>query len=170
MRKVVGVVAAGAVAASLMAPAQARQAKQEVTGTIALPAPFVAGDVNSCYSGLHRRTAVITQEQVNGIVGYHFDIDPATWGGKFTLEVTDGQGDIDFDITFYTEFGTPEQAADTAYAPVNVSYEEREPGGEVGTVPPEMNKAIVCMWAGESHQGFGGTFAYTATPPKKKKK
>ncbi len=174
MKKLVSLVAVGLIASTVLSGAavagKKKGVRQDVSGSILMQAPpsDATSNPNGCYSGVHRRINVIAQENVNGVVGYHFDIDPATWGGKFNLEVTGGQGDIDFDITFYTEFGTPEQATDTGYAPVNQSYEEREPGGETGTVPPEMNKAIVCMWAGESHRGVAGAFTYTASAPVKK--
>jgi len=159
----------GLVGLSLIPAASAGGKKQSVEGSIVVPAPFF-GDVNSCYSGLHRRISVLSQGQVNGLVGFDFEVDKATWGGKFKLEPTDGLGEVDLDITFYPEFGTPEQALDTAYAPPTVAYDERAPGGEAGVVPPDMNKAIVCMWAGESHQGGASTFTYTAAAPAKKKK
>jgi len=69
------------------------------------------------------------QEQLNGVVGYHFDVDPGTIGKPFNLEVTGGGADVDLDITFYMEFGTQEQATDTSHAPANQSFEERKPGG-----------------------------------------
>ncbi len=152
-----------AIAASLLATgalitapgAVAAPKQQKVDGSVAMRAPFT--DLVSCYAGLHRRMAVLTQEQVNGVVGYHFDLDPATINKPFKLEVTGGQGAVDLDITFYSEFGTPEQATDTGYAPYNVSFDERAPGGEKGIVPKETAKAIVCMY-----DGVGATFTYTA--------
>jgi hypothetical protein len=96
---------------------------------------------------------------VNGIVGFEFDVDPATIGKPFVLEVTGGQGDVDLDITYYTEFGTTEQALDRTHAPTNHSFEAREAGGESGVIPKgvEWTKAIVCM-----HTGAEATFTYTA--------
>jgi len=153
---VVAAACAAALVASLVPQASAAAKQQKVEGSIAMMAPFF-GDLNSCYAGGHRRIAVLSQGHVNGVVGYHFDIDPATWNKNFKLEVTGGQGDVDLDMTFYTEFGTVEQATDTGYAPANISFEEREPGGESGKVPAEMNKAIVCMW-----NGMDAEFTYTA--------
>ncbi|MDQ3963173.1 MAG: hypothetical protein M3277_04560 [Actinomycetota bacterium] len=159
MKKLIALLSTSLVVVGVLgAPTTAAPKKQVVEGTILMRAPFVAGDINSCYSGLHRRSAVLTQEMVNGVVGFHFDLDPATYGNKFKLEVTGGQGEVDFDIIFYPEFGTPEQATDTGYAPPTVSFEERKPGGEKGVVPKEgFKKAIVCMW-----DGFDGSFTYTA--------
>ena len=158
MRKLIAVAATALVALSLVpGSAVAGKKKQVVDGSIAMMAPWAGETLATCYSGGHRRMAVATQEQVNGIIGYHFDVDPATVGKKFKLEVTGGQADVDLDITFYTEFGTIEQATDTAYAPPNYSYEERAAGGEAGKVPPGMKKAIVCM-----QNGAGASFTYTA--------
>ena len=157
MRKIIGTAAVlTLVAASFTGAASAAPKQQKVDGSVAMMAPFPA-DLSSCYSGLHRRLAVVTQEQVNGVVGYHFDVDPVTAKKPFKLEVTGGQGAVDLDISFYTEFGTVEQATDTGYAPANISFEEREPGGEVGIVPAGMTKAIVCMYDGQN-----STFTYTA--------
>jgi hypothetical protein len=123
---------------------------QEVKGEIQQPAPFVnteTGEV-ACYSGKHRRGAVLSDGANQGVDGWHFDVDPATNGSKFVLTADGGEGTPDLDITFYTEFGTVEEQADTTYAPPNQSFENRGPGGETGTVPPEMKKAIVCMLDG----------------------
>ena len=157
MKKVLGLLTAGLVALALGgAPTAAAPKQQTVEGSIAMRAPFT--DLASCYAGLHRRTAVVTQENVNGVVGYHFDLDPVTYGKKFKLEVTGGQGDVDLDIIFYPEFGTLEQATDTGYAPPTVTFGDRKPGGEKGVVPKEgFEKAIVCMF-----DGYGASFKYTA--------
>jgi hypothetical protein len=135
---------------------------QEVKGEIQQPAPFVdtqSGEV-ACYSGKHRRGAVLTDGENQGVDGWHFDVDPKTNGSKFVLTVDGGEGTPDLDITFYTEFGTVEQQADTAYAPPNQSYDTRGPGGETGTVPPDMKKAIVCML-----DGANVPFTYTTGAP-----
>ena len=157
MKKLVSLATSLVAAAALVtAPGAVAAPKQQtVEGSVALRAPFT--DLASCYAGLHRRMAVVSQEQVNGVVGYHFDLDPATINKPFKLEVTGGQGAVDLDITFYSEFGTVEQATDTSYAPYNVSFGEREPGGEKGIVPKETAKAIVCMF-----DGAGASFKYTA--------
>ena len=159
MKKIVALAASALVGISLIPGASSAAApkQQTVEGSIAFMAPFYGDTFATCYSGLHRRGAVVTSEQNNGVVGYHFDIDPATEKKPFVLEVTGGTEDVDLDITFYTEFGTVEQATDTAYAPANFSYEERGPGGESGTVTEGMTKAIVCM-----HTGLNATFTYTA--------
>ena len=160
MKKIIVLVALCVVAAALV-PGSAvagkkKAVRQEVAGHIASQAPpsDATSNPNGCYSGVHRRLAVVTQEQVNGVVGFHFDIDPGTWNKKFRL--TPGTA-VDIDITFYTEFGTLEQAAETSYAPYNVGFEERDTAGEAGVVPPDMTRAIVCMKA-----GMNADFTYEA--------
>jgi hypothetical protein len=159
MRKLIALAVTGLLAASLLpGAAQAgKKPKQSVEGQIAMMAPWAGETLATCYSGGHRRLQVVTQEQANGIIGYSFDVDKKTLNKKFTLEPTGGQGDVDLDITFYTDFGTLEQATDTAYAPLNASYETREPGGEAGKVPSFAKKVIVCM-----HTGAGASFTYNA--------
>ena len=152
MKKLTVFVAAGLLAAALVpttASAAKKGARQEVEGNILMQAPpsEATSDPNGCYSGVHRRIAVASQMQINGIVGYHFEIDPATWNKKFRLTpITEG---VDIDITFYDGFGTTEQAAETSYAPVNVGFDERNTEGEAGKVPANMTLAIVCMKAGQ---------------------
>ena len=159
MKKLVGVTSAALLAVSMVTgPTSAAPKQQKVQGEIAMMAPFYGDTFATCYSGAHRRASVLTGEQVNGVVGYSFDVDRATIGKPFVLEVTGGQGDVDLDITFYTEFGTTEQALDRTHAPTNYSFEERGAGGESGVIPKgEWTKAIVCM-----HTGADATFDYTA--------
>jgi hypothetical protein len=123
---------------------------QEVKGEIQQPAPFVDTENQevACYAGKHRREAVLTDGANQGVDGYHFDVDPKTVGAKFVLTADGGEGTPDLDITFYEDFGTVEQQADTQYAPPNVAFDTRAPGGETGTVPAGMKKVIVCMLDG----------------------
>ncbi len=140
----------------------AKPKKQEVEGTIALPAPAPIPGDEVCNSGLQRRLRLFSQGSFpNGLVGYDFDVDPGTTGGKFVLEVTAGQ-DVDLDISFYQGMGS---TSDPAGAPANQSFEERAVGGEEGVVPPGYDKVIVCMY-----QGSNATFTYTAVGAKKKKR
>jgi hypothetical protein len=166
MKKIVTLSLAGALAASLLAPsAQANLAKpkQEVTGTIVAPAPFT--DDTGCFAGLHRRGAILTQENNNGAIGWHFDVDPKTAGKKFVLDVA-GQGSyVDVDVTFYQEFGTVDDVAGdpaNAGAPASLSFATRAAGGEKGKVPKGYPKAIVCMYGGAQGSGVLGAFTYTA--------
>lgn len=165
MKRLVTLALGGLLAASLVPNATAAAPKQQkVSGSVALPAPFT--DNTGCFAGLHRRFAIVTQEQVNGVLGYHFDLDPATLGKPFVLEVTGGQGAVDMDINFYYEFGTVEDVVSDpqgAGAPVSTSYATREPGGESGIVPKgEYTKAIVCVYGGDQGAGAAATFEYTA--------
>lgn len=132
---------------------------QEVKGEIQQPAYFFdqQNQEVACYAGKHRRGAVLTDGENQGVDGWHFDVDPKTVGAKFVLTVDGGEGTPDLDITFYEDFGTVEQQADTAYAPPNQAYDTRGPGGETGTVPANMKKAIVCML-----DGANVPFTYTA--------
>jgi hypothetical protein len=167
MKRLMVVALVGLLAASLMSPGAAlagkkkkkkKATRQELSGGILMMAPFF-NDLDACYSGLHRRAAVMAGDDANGFVGFHFDVDPGTIGKVFNLEVTGGEGDVDLDITYYTELGTQEQATDTSYAPPNYSFEERKPGGEAGVIPKgvKWTKAIVCM-----HTGQNATFDYVA--------
>jgi hypothetical protein len=159
MKKTIALAASAVMGLSLLAgTSSAAPKKQTVEGDIAMMAPFYGDAFATCYSGLHRRTSVVSGGNNNGIVGFEFDVDPATIGKPFVLEVTGGQGAVDMDITFYTEFGTVEQATDTTYAPPNYGFEERGPGGESGVIPKgDWTKAIVCM-----HTGADASFTYTA--------
>ena len=162
MKKLATLVALGLVAATALsgsaAAGKGKGVRQDVSGTIAMQAPpsDATDNPNGCYAGVHRRMAIATQEQVNGVVGFHFDVDPGTWNKKFRLTPGEG-GAIDIDITFYSEFGTVEQATDTGYAPYNMTFEERDNDGEFGKVPPDMTKAIVCMKVGQQ-----ASFTYSA--------
>lgn len=145
------------------AAAGAGKPKQTEEGTILLPAPFI--DDTGCYAGLHRRGAIMTMENNNGVIGWHFDVDPKTWKKKFVLEPSGGFGTVDMDILFYQEFGTPEDVVSDpggAGAPATVGFQTREPGGESGKVPPQFNKVIICIYSGAQSQGGGADFVYTA--------
>jgi hypothetical protein len=161
MKKLTSLVALALVASTVLSGAavagkKKKGVRQDVSGNILMQAPpsDATSNPNGCYSGVHRRSAVLTQEQVNGVVGFHFDIDPGTWNKKFRL--TPGSA-VDLDITFYDGFGTMEQAAETSYAPYNVGFETRDNNGEAGIVPPNTTKVIVCMKTGQQ-----ASFEYSA--------
>ena len=160
MKKLVSLVALGLVASTALAGAavagKSKGVRQDVSGTIAMQAPpsDATNNPNGCYAGVHRRLAVVSQERVNGVVGFHFEVDPGTWNKKFRL--TPGSA-VDIDITFYSEFGTVQQATDTAYAPLNYTFEERDNEGEAGVVPKDVTRAIVCM-----KTGMNAAFTYSA--------
>ena len=161
MRRTIVAAAVAALALSAL-PASAGGAHQHVQGSVTAPAKHPQD--GSCYPGLHRRATVLSNGQGNGTLGYSFDIDKKTANKPFTLSVDDGDGYIDLDIIFYTEFGTTEQAADTQYAPPTVGFEHRDADGEAGIVPKGMTKAIVCIYLDEAagSPGTNAAFTYTA--------
>lgn len=178
MKKLITVALAAISVAALLQPASAGKAKpQVVDGSIIFPAPFAQSaqggePFDGCWGGLTRRTTGAGTP--NGVTGYLFDVDPATWNGKFKLEPTGGEGTVDLDLFMYLSMpaSVEEQSAEPVAGgtPVSIDYQTREEGGEAGLIPENTTKAIVCMYGGSSHQGFNATFTYTGTPPKKKKK
>jgi hypothetical protein len=112
-------------------------------GDVALATPYPAD--STCFSRLARTEGLVTGGAANGVVGFHFDVDPKTANKNFQLHVTGGGDDTDLDIVFYANLGSLE---DPNAAPAFMAYETREAGGEVGKVPAGMTKAIVCMAAG----------------------
>lgn len=174
MKRIIGVATAAIMAASAFPAGAAAPAKpQVVEGSIIFPAIFAQGTFDGCWAGLTRRITQTAAGQGNGVVGYRFPVDKATWNGKFKLEPTGGTGDVDLDIFLYTYMPPAEAVLDDPVnggTPVSVDYTTREPGGESGTVVKGATDAIVCMYGGPSHVGFNSTFTYTATPPVKKKK
>lgn len=169
MKKALTIALASLIAASLLAPATAAPKKQTVEGTIVAPARHPDG----CYTGLSRHLWSLFGDASNGVVGWTFDVDKATWKGKFKLEATGGVGTVDLDLTYYLgEFATPEDWTNgVPAAPAVSEYETHEGPGEAGTVPEGAVKAIVCVFAGESGEGSAGVpFIYEATAPVKKKK
>lgn len=132
---------------------------QTVEGSVPLPAPYT--DDSGCYAGLHRRGSILTNGQANEVIGYEFEVDEKTWGKPFFLEITGGQGSVDLDIYFYSEFGTQDDVINdplNAGTPYTVSFNTRDNVGESGEVPADMTKVIVCMMAG----GAAATFTYNA--------
>lgn len=171
MKKIIAAVLGAVVAASLLGPASAAAKKQTVEGTIAIPARHPDG----CYTGLSRHVWSLFGEQGNGVVGWTFDVDKATYGGKFTLEPTGGVGTADLDLTYYLgDFATTEEflANPAPAAPAVVEYETHEGPGEAGTVPQHAVKAVVCVFASETGSAASAAvpFTYEATAPVKKKR
>jgi hypothetical protein len=173
MRKFAMLGIIGALALGLLPSAAAGGAKQQkVEGSIALPAPYT--DDSGCFAGVHRRVQAITMGNAQGVTGYNFEVDKATWNKNFVLEATGGQGRVDLDITFYLGELTKledfvEQGGDPA-TPATVAFNTREPGGEAGKVPELAENVIVCLYGGQQGAGGGATFTYTAgkgvKPPK----
>lgn len=168
MRKLVALGLTAMIAGSLLAaPAHAGKAKpQTVSGTIAAPAPFT--DDSGCYAGITRRIAILTGEQAgSGVVGYYFNIDPATVGKPFNLTATSPVAQPDVDITFYQKFGTTDDVTGDptgAGNPATVDFATRAPGGEHGIVPKGYPKAIICVYAGDQGGSAAASFTYTAGP------
>ena len=164
VKRVLSVLAIALVAAAL-APSGVTAApkKQVVDGNILLPAPYT--DDSGCYAGLHRRGAIVTQGNNNGVIGWHFDVDPKTAGKKFKIDTT-GQGSyVDLDITFYQDFKTINEVATdplNAGSPAVYEVHTRAAGGEKGVVPKGFPKAIICMYGGDLGAGALSNFTYTA--------
>ena len=109
----------------------------------------------TCVYRAHRTLFIAAGEQVNGIAGYTFEVDPKTVGLPFKLEASDGTG---FDISFYATLGAPtDPGFDPTAAPANIAFEKTGLGGEEGTVPEGYPYAFVCMT-----DGSNGTFTYAA--------
>ena len=177
MKKTVTLILVGLLALAMVASTasaakkkKAKPFKQTVDGTVVATPPadepaFTAP--SACYAGLHRRAVVLAGEsnegQLQGKMAYHFTVDKRTWGKKFKLELGEHTGTVDLDINFYTEFGNQDQALDRTYAPPNVPFANRGAGGEVGTVPKSMNKAIVCIYEDKDHQRIGANAAFNYT-------
>lgn len=163
---VLGLIATLVVALAPGADAQKKKKKkkgpavvQQEEGMVALPAPFT--DDSGCFAGLYRRSSILTDGALNRSIGYEFDVNKATWGKNFAMEITGGSGTVDLDIYFYSEFGTREDVVNDpggAGQPFTVAFNTRDTVGEFGQVPADTTKVIVCMMAG----GFNGTFSYKA--------
>ena len=165
-------VAATMIAALAPAGAQARIAgPQKEEGAVLLPGPGPNGETTGgCWTGWPRRFWIFSGGAAAGPFGSMFEIDKATWNGKFKLEVVAGaQGSEDLDITFYNNPGEidPEDPAMQGGIIETGAYLTREAGGETGTVPPTTTVALICLGIGT---GANAEWSYTATPPKKKKK
>ncbi len=149
MRKLVALVCVAVVV--LAVPALGSEHVQTTKGSVQYPAPAHTG---GCFFGISRNQAVIFgEERFQGAWGFVLDVDKATWGKPFTLEVTGATVDADLDIGFYSALG-PTYAGPN---PESQAFETREPGGEEGKVPAKMTKAIVCM-----HDGLEAEFIYKA--------
>jgi len=153
----------------LMAPvadAKVPAGPQKESGTVLFPTPHPQ-DPNTCFQGIGRRISMISQGTVSGPFGAIFDVDKATWGGKFKLSVTGGAtAQEDVDLYLFKDFGGAPPEDPLYNSPtILATYQEREAGGEVGVIPAGSTKAIVCLF-----NGFAADFEYTAAPPKKKSK
>jgi len=175
VKKLIAVGAVALLAVALLAsPGTAGKGKgkqQKVEGSILLPAPFT--DDTGCYAGVHRRLNAAFMGNHNGLLGYSFPVDKATWNKPFMLEAS-GQGDVDLDIYFYLG---PLTTADDVIAaggdpapPATVSYNTRGEPGEHDIVPKLAENVILCMYGGGQGAGFAADFVYTAGKGVKKPK
>jgi hypothetical protein len=167
MKKVLIVALTALMAATLLPSAHAAKKKpiQQIDGTIMMPAPFAQDTFAGCWGGLTRRTSGQSGGQVNGVTGYYFDIDKKTWNKPFKLAVTGGEGTVDLDLFMYLHYPAPEETVDDPVnggTPTSIDFQNREEGGEVGKVPPNTTKAIVCMYGGPDAYGYDAAFTYTA--------
>ena len=151
--------------------ARAGKATQETEGSVLLPGPGPNGETTGgCWTGWGRRAWIFSQGTTAGPFASMFEIDKATWDGKFKLEVTGGaSGTEDLDITYYVDPGKidPTDPAQQSGIIESSAYLTREAGGEAGIVPRGSTLALVCLAIGT---GFNAEFAYTATAPARKKK
>jgi hypothetical protein len=169
MKKILVLALTALMAASLVVTnATAAPKQQKVEGTIALPALFAQGTFSGCWGGLTRRTTQPTGEEaspVNGVFGYRFVVDKATWNKPFKLEATGGSGTVDLDLFLYSVMPPPEATLDDPVnggTPVSVDFATRKEGGEAGIVPKGTTDAIVCMYGGPEYFGYDASFSYVA--------
>ncbi len=165
-----------ALVTALLAPlypanAGGRVAPQSEEGAVLLAGPGPNGETTGgCWTGWARRFWIVSGGASAGPFGSIFEIDKATWNGKFKLEVTSGvAGTEDLDITFYADPGhvDPTDPAMQAGIVEAGAYLTRAAGGEEGTVPQTATLALVCLGIGT---GANAEWTYEATPPAKKKK
>lgn len=172
MKRLITFVLVAALATALSPlTAEAAAPAQEETGTVILPGPGPNGETTGgCWTGWARRFWIFSGGASSGPFGSMFEIDKATWNGKFKLEVVSGgSGTEDLDITFYSNPGQldPNDPAQQAGIVESGAYLTREAGGEAGVVPQTSTLALVCLGTGT---GFNAEWSYTALPPAKKKK
>lgn len=105
---------------------------QQVSGSVAVPNPTKAAQNVT----RHNRSAGLLGPETNGVVGWFFDVDPATWGGSFVL--TTATAGADYDVLFYSDPGTL-NAAPAATA----EFVGSEGDGEAGLVPAGTTHALV---------------------------
>jgi plastocyanin len=131
---------AAAVAAALAVPAAALAAAapdpgpvvQEVSGTVAVPNPTKAGQNVTRPA----RTAGLVARPSDGVLGWFFEVDQATWGGQFLL--TTATAGADLDVIFYSDPGTP---ADNSTS--SAEFVGTDGDGEAGIVPAGTTHALI---------------------------
>lgn len=145
---------------ALAVPSGAAPKRQTVKGSVAFAIQNPAFNFETCWYHMHRRLSFFSAGNVQGIIGYDFDIDKTTWDKPFVLKVTGGQNEPDLDVGLYMTYGSAENQIDPTFAPPGQVFETRKPGGEKGIVPNGATKALVCMY-----EGRDASFIYTAGNP-----
>ncbi|MCW2606731.1 MAG: hypothetical protein JWO60_1424 [Frankiales bacterium] len=146
MRRALVLALSCAVAAAVPALAADAPKGQTVAGSVAAPVALVARVP---------RTLAVTDRSSNGLTGYAFDVDPATVGGPFALDVADDPtGLADLQIGFYSSLGSASEAGTVAGEFIGADASEK------GYVPEGAKVALVYL-ANGAQVGFD----YTATPP-----
>lgn len=97
-------------------------------------------------------------------MGYTFEVDPKTVGGKFKLEVSRGAG---VDIVFMHELGSRglDYPLPGFVPPPSWAFDTPGPGGERGKIPDDFPFATVCL-----SDGSDASFMYTASKGVKKRR
>ena len=171
MRRTVIVLLAFALVAALSPlAAEAGAPAQKESGTVMLPGPGPNGETTGgCWTGWARRFWIVTGGAAESPFGSMFEIDKATWDGKFKLDVTGGgTGTEDLDMTYYVDPGHLDPADPAAQDGIieSSAFLTRKAGGETGIVPREATVALVCLATGS---GYNAGWSYSAAPPAKKK-
>lgn len=121
---------------------------QTVNGSIAVPTRFTNPEQG--FPGLGRRLWLL-HPATNGTAMYVFEVDPASWGGAFTItNVSDATGEADLDIYFYEDFGTVGAllTGDPGLPVSTAEYGARGAGGDTGFIPPKSRYGIVFTYNG----------------------
>lgn len=142
-----------ALIAALSGDGVARDREQRVKGSILLPAVPITSqpDIENCAPGHHRRLMDRSDgatDAYNGVLGWHFNVSPRTYGEGFDLKATGGEG-VDLDIFFYVATGGGNPSG----------FDTGRGSGERGVVPQGSRFAIVCL-----NKGTAATFEYRAGP------
>lgn len=143
------------------AGAAGEQEWQFVSGNIKLLTRFTDGDGG--FPGAGRRLWNASQ-LTNGLITYIFRVEPDTWMGRFEIEVTReggaGLGEpfdpADLGVYLYEDLADAANGTPTTTA----EYDVREPGGEIGFIPPGTRYAIVFM-----SRGLDVDFTYRGFTP-----
>ncbi|MGH2730406.1 MAG: hypothetical protein ACRDJI_07320 [Actinomycetota bacterium] len=137
---------------------------QKYSGQVIVPTPHPQ-DTAICFQGVVRRVNMASQGVYNGpVFGQVFDIDKATWGGKFKLTIKNhATGQEDIDIYFFSTFGPPIIDDPSMNTPtILAQFQERNTKGEAGLIPETTTKAIACLY-----NGLAADFDYVGLPKKK---